>query len=176
MTLILFKFWGRVFVITLIIIVGVCFLPHDDYFRYKALDIGAYGKAKWIYERIIFDDTPIDIVFIGTSHTLNAIDSEIIEEELSRQFQEKLHVVNLALPHFGRDMHLLLTRFLLKYRTPKLIVLEVRESEARDMHPATHYLANSEDLLKAPIFVNIRYLSNLSQLPLRQINLFLKTK
>ena len=169
------KFWSLVVTVSLILLMGICFLPHDLYLRYKSLDIGTYTKAKWMYERVVFDETPIDIAFIGTSHTLNSIDSEIVQNGLGRLSENDIHVVNFAIPHFGRDMHLVLTKLLIKHKKIKLLVVEVRESEARDMHPATHYLADPIDLLTAPLFVNMRYFNNLSQLPLRQVTLFFET-
>jgi len=170
-----FKFWLVVASVAFFLLVVICLLPHNTYLRYKSLDIGTYAKAKWIYERTVFDETPIDIAFIGTSHTLNSIDSNIVEDGFNQYYPKKIHIVNFAIPHFGRDLHLVLTKFLLVHKKPKLLVVEVRESEARDMHPATHYLAEPLDLLSAPLFVNLRYASNLSQLPLRQFSLFFKT-
>lgn len=148
------------------ILVGVSFVPDSPYTRYRLLDIGAYKAATWIYERIHFDDTPIDVAFFGTSHTMNGIDSLVVEKSLGK---EDTRVVNFAIPHFGRDMHYTLIKQLLEHRKPQLIVLEVRENEARDLHPGTHYLAQPEDLYAAPWIVNLRYLGNLIRLPLRSI-------
>ncbi len=139
-------------------------LPHNKYIRYQMLDVGAYKAATWIYERIYFDKTPIDVAFFGTSHTMNAIDSEIVESLLIDK-----HVVNFAIPHFGRDMHHTLIKLLLDNRTPETIILEVREDEARDLHPGVHYLADIDDLYSAPLIVNFRYLGNLIRQPLRQL-------
>lgn len=150
-------------------------LPHDPYLRYKSLTVGHYSKAKWIYERAVYDDTPIDIAFIGTSHTLNAVDSVKIENNIIKKTGSLKHVVNFAIPHLGRDMHKLITKLLIEKKLPEVILIEIRESEGRDQHPATHYLADGIDLLTAPLLVNQRYTGNLIRLPLRQSNLFLKT-
>ncbi len=148
------------------LLVGASFIPDSPYTRYRLLDIGAYKSATWIYERIHFDETPIDVAFFGTSHTMNGIDSLVVEQSLGT---DNVRVVNFAIPHFGRDMHYTLIKQLLENRKPQLIVLEVRESEARDLHPGTHYLAQPEDLYAAPWIVNLRYLGNLIRLPLRAI-------
>jgi len=170
-----FKFWLIVASVAVFLLTAICLLPHDTYLRYKSLNIGTYAKAKWVYERVVFDDAPVDIAFIGTSHTLNSVDSHIIEERLNQSVQKKIHVANFSIPHFGRDLHFVLTKFLLEYKRPKLLIVEVRESEARDMHPATHYLSEPMDLLAAPVLVNLRYANNLTHLPLRQFSLFFKT-
>lgn len=155
--------------LTVTILVILAFLPHDKYIRYQMLDVGAYKTATWIYERVNFDETPINIAFFGTSHTMNGIDSILVEDTINTRTIERKHVVNFALPHFGRDMHYTLIKLLLENRSPEMIVLEVREEEARDLHPGTHYLADSEDLFSAPILVNFRYLGNIIRLPLRQL-------
>ncbi|WP_045859775.1 hypothetical protein [Teredinibacter purpureus] len=169
------KFWLIVSSACCILLVAFCALPHTKYLRYKALDIGAYSKASWIYERIVFDPTPLDIVFVGTSHTLNAVDSEVFETELNARIGAPKHVANLAIPHFGRDMHRLIGEQIFEHRRPELMIIEVRESEERDQHPATHYLADSTDLVAAPLIVNMRYMGNLIRLPFRQTRLFFQS-
>src|ERR1700691_2202941 len=57
-----------------------CALPDDRYLRYQALTEKAVVKVGWIYERIHFDPAPIDVVFIGTSHTVFGIDSKKVEQ------------------------------------------------------------------------------------------------
>jgi hypothetical protein len=150
-------------------------LPHATYLRYQALTVGSYSKATWIYERATYDKTPIDIAFIGTSHTLNAVDSVTVENSINNKNNSFKHVVNFAIPHFGRDMHKLIIKLLIEKKAPEVILIEIRESEERDQHPATHYLADASELLNAPLLVNLRYFGNLMRLPLRQSSLFLKT-
>jgi hypothetical protein len=156
--------------LSIVILCGLALLKHDKYIRYQMLDVGTYKAASWIYERIHFDKTPIDIAFFGTSHTMNAIDSVIVESSLNEKSQNKRRVVNFAIPHFGRDMHHTLVKLLLAERKPEVIILEVREQEARDLHPGTHYLADIEDVFTAPLIVNFRYLGNLIRQPLRQVS------
>jgi len=155
--------------LSIVILCGLALLNHDKYIRYQMLDVGTYKASTWIYERIHFDDTPIDIAFFGTSHTMNGIDSIIVENTINQHSVNNKHVVNFAIPHFGRDMHYTLIKLLLESRKPELIILEVREEEARDLHPGTHYLADVGDLFSAPLIVNFRYFGNLIRQPLRQI-------
>lgn len=169
------RYWVITFIATLAFLAILVALPHQKYLRYQALEIGAYSKSKWIYERIHFDPANIDIAFLGTSHTLNGIDSGILSAKLSQLTGRTVVATNLAIPHYGRDMHLALGRELLSKRRPKVLVIEIRESEVRDSHPATHYLADRSELITAPLLVNMRYAGNLARLPYRQGHLFLKT-
>lgn len=163
------RFWILSLVTAILVISIVSLIPHDGYLRYQLLDVGTYKKSKWIYERVHFSKTPIDVAFFGTSHTLNGIDSELVEDIVNAQLDTPRHVVNFSIPHFGRDMHYTLIKLLLEKHKPELIVLELRESEARDLHPGTHYLADSLDLLTAPLILNLRYPGNIIRVPSRNL-------
>lgn len=169
------RFWQLAVVITVACLLFFLLLPHNKYVRYQLLDIGVYSKATWIFERTHFSSTPIDVAFFGTSHTLNGIDSELVEMHLNAGSSSGRNVVNFAIPHLGRDMHHTLISMLLSEHTPEAIVLEVRESEARDLHPATHYLADSTSLISAPVFVNLRYIGNLIRQPSRNLKVALNS-
>jgi hypothetical protein len=149
-----------------------CLLPHDRYVRFQNLTDPAVVKSTWIYERIHFDPTPIDVAFIGTSHTVFGIDSATIEDACTKAGGADCHTVNLGLEHLGRNLHWLFLRELLENRKPRLIVIEVQETEFRALHPAFGYLANVGDIISAPILINTSFLTDLVHLPLRQISLF----
>lgn len=158
------------------IVVGIICLPHDNYIRFQQLASESvhYLRVKWIYERIHFDATPIEIAFIGTSHTQSGIDSNKTEETL-RASGDTSHVVNFAVPHLGRDLQFLLARELLEHRKIKTLVIELQQIEARAPHPGFQRLASIPDLLHAPLIVNTGLVENFVRLPLRQLALFDRT-
>ena len=165
-------FLGICGVLTVAMLAAVCFLPHDRYLRFSALHDAAVVKAGWIYQRIHVDKNPIDVVFIGTSHTLMAVDSALVEGGYRKSAGRPLHVVNFALEHFGRDNQYLLAREAIENRTIALLVLEVTEEEERALHPAFGALADPGDILTAPLLINPSWFPNLSGLPIRQVSLF----
>jgi hypothetical protein len=162
-------------VFTASLIVASFFLPHSRHLRFAALKDHAVLKAGWIYERIHFDPTPTDVVFLGTSHTVFGIDSATVERQFRAIAGRDTHVVNFALQHLGRDIHFLIAREILGTRPVKLLVIEVQEDEPRDLHPAFGALADPGDLLSAPLLVNVRYFENMAHLPLRRMRLFLSS-
>ena len=165
------------FILTVVAVVcGLTALPHSRYLRFQQLagESVHYMRAKWIYERIHFDRTPIDIAFIGTSHTQSGINSKLVEETLRENGIDQ-HVVNFAIPHLGRDLHYLLVRELIENRDVKKLVVEVQEAEPRAPHPAFQRLADVTDLLSSPLVINTGYFENLVRLPVRQSLLFLHT-
>jgi hypothetical protein len=158
------------------VLVGLTLLPHDRYIRFQqmAQESVQYLRAKWIYERIHYDPTPIDVAFIGTSHTQSSIDAELVEQTL-RQHGRDWHVVNFAIPRLGRDLHYEIARELLESRHISRLVVELQESEARAPHPAFVSLADVNDVIDAPLVINVDYFDNAARLPLRQTELFFRT-
>jgi hypothetical protein len=154
----------------------ICLLPHDRYLRFQSLTDPAVVKASWIFERIHFDPAPMDVLFVGTSHSVFGIDSAEVERECRSAGGQHCASVNFALQHLGRDLHWLIAREALDVRKPRLLIIEVQETEPRAMHPAFPYLADTDDIIGAPIIINTTYFSNLAHLPLRQVDLWTRTQ
>lgn len=159
------------------LLVLVSLLPHDPYVRFQQLSHESvhYQRVKWIYERIHFDQQPIDIAFIGTSHTQSGVNSAIVEAALAAQGDQR-RVVNFAVPHLGRDLEYLVARELLESRHLDTLVVEVQQVESRSPHPGFQRLATVADIVSAPLFINTGEVDNLARLPMRQLELFAKTE
>jgi hypothetical protein len=150
-------------------------LPHDRYYRYQAHSSGTTRKADWIYERLHFDPTPVDVALIGTSRMAGGLSAETIESDYCAATGRRIHVANLGIPETGRNMHYALAREAAKSKRPELFVVELNEVEARRPHPGFVILADAADVLQAPIALNLNYFADLARLPGRQTSLFLAT-
>jgi hypothetical protein len=164
----------------LLVLTCLLFLPHNRYVRWQDVQVEAYARLGWIYERIHFDPTPIDIAFIGTSRTMCAVDAAAVALEMERlqaagTEPKKLHAVNFAIPVYGRNLHWLIARELLENRKVGMLILEIYENESRHAHPYFIYPAEVSDVLDAPLLINPNYFSDIAFLPFRQISLFVKT-
>jgi hypothetical protein len=168
------RFAATAFATAIAVLIVACALPHDRYLRFMDLT-DPEVEAKWIYERIHFDPSPLDVVFIGTSHTLEGIDSDRVEQACRTANGKVCASVNFALVHLGRNVHWILTRDVLAARKPRLLVVEVQETEFRALHPAFPFLAEASDVALAPLIINTSYFQDLVRLPLRQITLFAKS-
>jgi hypothetical protein len=167
-----------VLLVTLLVVacvLSICLLPHSRYVQFTNLHDSSVVKAGWIYERIHFDSTPIDVVFIGTSHTVFGVNSIQVQQAYTAATGQSLHVVNFAMQHLGRDVAYLVAHEAIETRPIKLLVIEVPDDEPRSLHPAFFELATSRELVTAPIVINTSYLPNLARLPLRQISLFARS-
>jgi hypothetical protein len=161
--------------VALIALLAMVALPHDKYLRYQTLNDHTAPNAYWIYQRIHNDPTPIDIAFLGTSRTGRSVHTERLEHDLA---EHGVHAkaVNFHIVKTGRDMHYVIAKELLTHRQVKLLILEMTELEDRTPHPDFIFLADPEDVIAAPLFINLRYFYNLARLPGRQIDLFLETR
>lgn len=146
------------------------FLPTDAYQRYLSLRSTDYIKGSWIYERLHFDPTPVDIAFIGSSRTMEGIDAAAIEAELARS-KISAHVVNLAVPSLGLDVPYLLGRMLVETKQPRIVFLETDYLVYRGDNPVFPLLATPRDVLEAPLLVNERLLPNLLSVAARNLTL-----
>ena len=151
-------------------------LPHDRYIRYQQLAHSDLFRSRWVYERIHYDKTPIDVAIIGSSRLETSVSAPILEEELSQKLGRPIHVANLAIPQEGRNLHFLVTRELLENHPETRIILVSVVENADLSHPAFRYLADRSDLLLAPLFLNHYYFLDATFLPYRQMSYFIQTR
>ncbi len=153
---------------------AVALLPHDKYLRYQVPNDPQAPTSDWIYERIHFDPTPIDVAFIGTSRTGMSIHSRRLEDDLA---QSGIHAnaVTLYCVRSGMNMQYVVAKELLSTRKVKLLVLEMTEREERKPHELFYQYADTVDVLTAPLLINFNYLSDIARLPGRQVRLSWQT-
>jgi hypothetical protein len=155
-------------------------LPHDPYVRWQAVRTEAFARLGWIYQRIHYDPTPIDVALIGTSHTMNGVDAARVEQGIAaRGYRDArgrcVTVTNLAVPAYGRNLHWLIARELLENRPPRLLVIEIFENETRKAHPYFADIATTRDIFTAPKLINTNYVEDLIRLPWRQLSLAIQS-
>jgi hypothetical protein len=160
-----------ILVLALLAAALACVLPDDPYQRWQLLDESIFNRARWMYERIHYDTTPVDVVFVGPSRTSKGVDAPRLSESLAR-LGKPSRVVNFSLADTGRNTNYIAIRELFKEKQPKLVVIGVTEKPARFGHPAFKYLAPSSSIANPGYFGDLNYFSDLVYLPFRQIELF----
>lgn len=150
-------------------------LPHDRYVRYQQLAESDLFRSRWVYERIHYDKTPIDVAIIGDSRVETSVSAPILEKELSEKLGRPIYVANLAIPAAGRNLHFLVERELVEnHPETRIILLSVAE-RVDISHPAFRYLADPGDLLRAPLILNHYYFLDAAFIPYRQMSYFVQT-
>ena len=146
-------------------------LPHDRYARYQQLSDSLHFRSIWAYERIVFDDTPIDIAIIGNSRLQSAVSAPVLSERLSEQLGRPVRAVNLSLPQEGRNAHYSVARLLFEHHPDvELVVLSAIEAMPREGHPAFRNIADAGDVLAAPVLINRSFGDDLAFIPFRQMS------
>lgn len=167
--------WRRIFLATigvaLLAAVAAAMLPDNEYQRFSTLEKTIQNRLRWVYERINYDPTPIDVAFLGPSRGGAGISAPRIEAALKARGID-VNVVNLSLPENGRDLHWVIEQQLLAKKAPKLLVIAVIEKPGRFGHPAYKYVAPTRDVIDPAYAGNINYPANLIYLPYRQLRLF----
>jgi hypothetical protein len=157
--------------VALLAAVASCFLPDSPYERWQLLDGTIHSRARWIYERIHFDPTPIDVAFVGPSRTGHGVDAPRLGAALAAEGLPH-NVVNFSLPETGRNINYAIVEEMLTEKRPKLLVLGVIEKPSRFGHPAFKYIARPGLIENPGYFGNISYFGDIIYLPFRQIRLF----
>jgi hypothetical protein len=143
----------------------------STYLRYQVLERNFPGAAQWIYERIRFDNRPLDVVVIGSSNALYGINSIRMEEDLKRHGLS-VGVANFSLIIGGRNLNYVILKEMFNAgRYPKLLVLGVNSRPAHFGHPAFKYIAEQDDIIGAVYPINLNYFRDLSYLPFRHLRL-----
>lgn len=132
-------------------------LPYPKEFAYHFIENDCYNHGAWIYDRIVKNETPVDIAFIGSSHTIHAFQEKKMEEILGTG----VHIANFGYCRYGRNLQYSILKLLLEHKTPQIIVIEVHEDEEKNSHDIFPYIADTRDLLLTPTWVNRDYFTDL---------------
>lgn len=130
-------------------------LPINHQLRYAGLKNDCVNKGQWMYHRVFKQDTPIDLIFFGSSHTLNAIDDKHISKQLA-----PLKAANFGYCRLGRNLHYSLLKMVQEKKHPKHIILEIRHKEDRYSHPIFPLISESKDVLAPTLFYDRDYFSD----------------
>jgi hypothetical protein len=142
-------FLKNILLFLLPILVGIIGLFQSDYertFAYHFVKNDCFNQGDWVYDRLYDNPKPVDIAFIGTSHTINGVHDILIEKTLNEgKGKDTVNVLSVAYCRHGSNMHYLILKELIKNKKPKVLVLEVLEEIRTNSHPIFPYFAQRED-------------------------------
>ena len=139
-------------------VVLVLVFPVNSRLKYQGLKDDCFNHGIWIYDRIHNNEKAIDIVFLGSSLSINSIDDQAIEQALNN----KISVANFGYCRLGMNLNYVLWKEVLKKKNPTYLILEVREGGGRSGHPIFPYIADSKDIILPNIFFNENILHDMS--------------
>ncbi len=140
----------------------LCLVPYSGGSGYHFLQGPDTHKSRWVFCRLFVDPAPVDVAFIGTSHTYLGVDDALLSQSWSTE-QSEVAAVNLAFPGRGRSHHVSVVNDLLQRKRPRVVVVEVLEREARQTHPIGPVIASNGEFLRGFSPVNPGLMSDLGQ-------------
>lgn len=129
----------------------VYLLPVERRQRYVQLQEDCSWHGIWFFDRVNHNKTPADIIFFGSSHTINGIMDEVIDTALRK---DGVHVVNFGYCRYGMNIYPVMLKEILRSKRPRRLILEVREDENRYSHPVFPCIAGAGDVFLATPFFN----------------------
>src|SRR5258708_2761083 len=144
-------------------------LPINSYYRFQQGDGTILFRARYMYDRIDFDDTPIDVAMIGSSRMEASIRATELSRLLSELVGRPIHVVNFGLPEEGRDLHWIVAQELLGNRPEVRLLVLSAGRESQISHPGFRFLGDDYSIATEPLVYNSYYLQNLLTVPYQHI-------
>jgi hypothetical protein len=151
------------------LLVATLALPFSPYVAWQRAQGTQMFHARWIYERIRFDPTPIDVAVIGSSRLEAGISPVILSRDLSARLGRPIHVANLSIVMPGRDFSYKIVQLLLDTRPEVRLILLSDDGDVVNSHPMFPETATARELLTAPVLMNGKYATNLLALPYRNL-------
>lgn len=148
------------------LILVLIFLPVDHRMAYQGLQDDCFDHGLWIHDRIFEHEKDIELLFLGSSHTINAVDDGLIENETG------ISTANLGYCRLGRNLHEFFLQEVLKKHEPRMLILEIRESEDEHSHPIFPYLASTSEVMRPDFVWNRDYLDDVQQHLSYKLDLF----
>lgn len=134
-------------------------LPYEKKFAYHYIEDNCFDRGSWLYDRIFENDLPVDIAFIGTSHTMNAVNDSLLSNIIPKD--KKMQIANLGFCWQGYNAEYVILKDLLQSKHPQKVIIEIREWTENDNHLIFPYLADAEDIAGQPYLSKASCISNL---------------
>ena len=151
-----------------------CLLPDDPYQRWQLAEPiygGLYTNLRLAYERMHFDDRPVDVAVVGSSRTLLGISVARVEQQLAARGLTA-HVANFSSNGNGRNVQWAVVNELVKTKSPKVIVVGVDNHPAIAGHSGFKLVAPASAIVAPPALLLHNWIYDLAYLPARQVKLF----
>jgi hypothetical protein len=142
-------------------------LPYDKQYGYNQMLANCNERNNWIYSRIFENKTPVDWLILGSSRSFCGVNDSLLEEKIREKSPAPTRVTNLGFCRYGRNLQYAIFKDLLRKHHPRLVILEIGESESRFSHPDFPCIGEPADLLRV---AHGGYLTQLVQASQHRIN------
>jgi hypothetical protein len=147
-------------------------LPTNTKRAYHYLTDDCEGRGAWIYRRVFESTKPIDIAFLGSSHTINGINDTLINQQIFTDSAHAISVCNLGYCRLGRDLTYVMMQHIIQQKNTKTFIIEVLPDENPFSHPVFPFLADIKDVVNPQTMFNRSYTTNLYNAAISRIMYF----
>jgi hypothetical protein len=147
-------------------------LPTNTKRAYHYLTDDCEGRGAWIYRRVFESTKPIDIAFLGSSHTINGINDTLINQQIFTDSAHSISVCNLGYCRLGRDLTYVMMKQIIQQKNTKTFIIEVLPDENPFSHPVFPFLADVKDVVNPQTIINRSYPTNLYNAAISRIMYF----
>ena len=130
----------------------ILFVVPDKAFLFENSLGDCSGRAQFMYTALYKQDNNADVVFFGSSRTMNSINDTV---------KAKKKLLNLGYCRFGRNLDQFFIEEYLITHKPSEIILEVRADEGDNSHPMTPFLMPVSKIAEGFITPDVDVFSNL---------------
>jgi len=141
------------FVPIIIIAEIIFFIPATSDFKIAFLKEDCSGRYNQIENRLS-NKKNIDILFLGSSKTMNGINDSLIESLTGE------NCYNAGYCRYGRNLEFLIAKKYVQAFKIKKLIIEVREEEAIDSHPVFPQIATSTEILSSFKSANTSFIND----------------
>ena len=112
------RLYKHIILFFLPVLLLIIIVPVNKRQKYLGLENDCFNHAIWIYDRLYKNSKPVDIAFLGSSHTINGINDKLIEEELKRY---NMTAANFGYCRLGRNLSYVLLKEIIKTKKPRYL-------------------------------------------------------
>jgi len=144
-------------------------LPFSDYAAWQSGAGTDMVHARWVYERLHFDRTPIAVAVVGSSRLEAGISPRALSAQLTQRLGRETPVVTLSIFRPGRDLQFEIVEDLLATHPEVRLIVLADDGFMANSHPMYQATAPARSVLSEPIVINTSWFTSVAALPYRAL-------
>jgi hypothetical protein len=147
-------------------------LPFSDYAAWQSGAGTDMVHARWVYERLHFDRSPITVALVGSSRMEAGISPRALGADLAQKLGHPVPVANLSIFRPGRDLQFEIVEQLLATHPEVRLIVLADDGFMANSHPMYQATAPGQGVVSEPLLVNTSWFPGVAALPYRALRNF----
>jgi len=147
-------------------------LPFSDYVAWQSGAGTDMVHARWVYERLHFDRSPIAVALIGSSRMEAGLSPHALSADFAKRLGHPTPVVNLSIFRPGRDLQSAIVDQLLATHPEVRTIVLADDGFMANSHPMYQATASPRAIVSEPLLINTSWFTSVMALPYRSLRNF----